>query len=119
MKTRRKADRLRARGIVVLADSHKGLVTNLCDIAPGGVSFLHTCAIDRSGPELRIDILIYENQSDFECFIPAITGRVRSGTMVTDRKSNKQMWRYGIEFLQMDSTANDLLLTFCSGQQPH
>ena len=88
-KTTRKSNRLRAKGIVVLASFDKPVVTNIYDIASGGVSFLYASEIARVTGEFKMDILIFDNQTNFEYFFTQIKGQVTSSALVCDPKSGR------------------------------
>ncbi|GAB6193378.1 hypothetical protein [Desulfocastanea catecholica] len=114
---KRKSTRLQVKGIVALTSFAKPVVTNIYDIAPDGVSFLHANAWDICSNQFKMDILIFDNHSDSEYFISHVTGRVTSRKLVTDLKSNKPVWLFGVEFIDFDSAKQEMLQTFCSRAQ--
>jgi hypothetical protein len=95
---RRKSNRLRINGIVALTSFEKPVVTRIYDIAPGGVSFLHTNEIYISDNEFKMDILIFDNLTDFEYLINQAHGRVKSRNLVSDPKNKAPIWRFSVEF---------------------
>ena len=114
---KRKSTRFKINGIVALTSFAKPIVTNIYDIAPDGVSFLHDNAWDICNNQFKMDILIFDNHSDSEYFISQVTGRVKSRKLVTDLKSNKPVWLFGVDFIDFDSSHQKMLQTFCSRAQ--
>ena len=114
---KRKSTRFKINGIVALTSFAKPVVTNIYDIAPDGVSFLHANAWDICNNQFKMDILIFDNHSDSEYLISQVTGRVKSRKLVTDLKSNKPVWLFGVEFVDFDSLKKKMLQTFCSRAQ--
>ncbi len=114
---KRKSTRFKTNGIVALTSFAKPVVTNIYDIAPGGVSFLHANAWDICHNQFKMDILIFDTHSDSEYFISQVNGRVKSRKLVTDLKSNAPVWRFSVEFIDFDSLRQTMLLTFCSRAQ--
>lgn len=110
-KTKRESNRLRTKGIVVVASFEIPVVTNILDIAPGGVSFLYANDLDIINSKIRMDILIFDGRTNFEYFITQVKGRVTSISSVNLPKSNEQVWRYGVEFLDLDISKKSILLT--------
>ena len=98
-KKKRKSVRFRVTGIVALTNFEQPVVTTICDIAPGGVSFFHAGEKDITNNEFKMDILIFDSQTDRECFISQIKGRIKSKNLVVDPKSKEPRWRFSIEFL--------------------
>jgi hypothetical protein len=116
---KRQAIRFKTNGIVALTSFAKPVVTNIYDIAPGGVSFLHANEWDICNNQFKMDILIFDKHSDSEYFISQVTGRVKSRKLVTDLKSNTAVWRFSVEFIHFDSLKQRMLQTFCrQAQQP-
>jgi hypothetical protein len=113
-KQRRKSIRLRTNGIVALTCFKQPFVTNICDIAPGGVSFLYAREQDITNNEFKMDIIIFDCQSDCEYFISQIKGRVRSKNLVADPKSNELSWRFSVEFLDTNSSNQNIFQIFYS-----
>lgn len=111
--SKRKLVRYMTNGIVALTSSEEPVITNIYDISPGGVAFLSRNESDVSANELKMDIVIFDSQTDFEYFILQVKGRVRSKELVTAPKSNKPIWRFGVEFLELDCLKQSLLRTFC------
>lgn len=112
-KQKRKSPRVKTNGIVALTSFAKPVVTNIYDIAPDGVSFLHANAWDICNNRFKMDILIFDNHTDSEYFISHVTGRVKSRKLVTDLKSNTVVWRFSVEFIHFDSLKRRMLQTFC------
>lgn len=114
---KRKSTRFKINGIVALTSFAKPIVTNIYDIAPDGVSFLHANTWDICNNQFKMDILIFDNHSDSEYFISHVTGRVTSRKLVTDLKSNAPVWLFGVDFVDFDSSNQQMLQTFCSRAQ--
>jgi len=68
--------------------------------------------IDILTTEFKMDLLIYDSQTDFDYFITRIKGKVTSKTLLDDAAFNSQVWRYGVKFLDMDNTKENLLQTY-------
>lgn len=101
--TKRTSNRTRTNGIVALTNFAKPVVTKIYDIAPGGVSFLHSSEIDSTESALQMDILIFDNLTNFEYLINEIKGCVKSKNLVEEPKSKKPIWRYSVAFIDLDS----------------
>lgn len=112
-KTRRKAIRFRPNGIVALTTLEQPIVTNICDIASGGVAFWHQNERDITNSEFKMDILIFDCQTYFEYFIGQAKGRVKSKELVSDPENKTASWRFGVEFLDLDSLTESILQPFC------
>lgn len=108
-KTKRTASRFRTTGIVVFSIAGKPAVANINDIATGGVSFLYTDEIDVSSNILTMDILIFDSQTKFEYLIPQINGQMTSRISAVAPKCQAQCWRYGVEFVDIDSSKKKFL----------
>lgn len=113
-KTTRKSIRSRLNGIVALTSLEQPVVATIYDIAPGGVSFLHANERDITNNKFKMDILIFDCQTDFEYFIGQVKGRVKSKELVSEPKSNTPIWRFGVEFLDLDSLSESMLQPFYS-----
>lgn len=109
-RTKRRETRFRTNGIVVLADHGKPVVTNICDIAPGGVSFLHPGELGEK-QYFMLDILIFDSLTNFEYSISQLKGQVTSTRLVEEPKGRARVWRYGVKFLELDSMKKDQLRT--------
>lgn len=90
--------RFRAKGIVVLNGFEESIVTNLYDIARGGLSFMLTCDEKLSENPLDMDILIFDCQSGFEHFIEQVKAQIKSRKLYFHSESNDLLWRFGAEF---------------------
>ncbi len=101
------------KGVVAVTASAYAVVTNIYDISPGGVSFLFENDSDVTACELKMDIVIYDAQTDFDYCIFHLNGLVRSKELVLAPKSNKPIWRIGVEFTDIDCLQQSLLDTFC------
>lgn len=101
--TRRKSTRTMANGIVALSNFAKPIVTKIYDIAPGGVSFLYADEMDVEEVALEMDILIFNILTNFEYLLNQVMGRVTSKKLVAGPKSRIPAWRYGVEFVDLDS----------------
>lgn len=109
---KRRSKRVRTRGIVVLGNIDSPVVTSICDIALGGVSFFFGKEIDILNREFKMDILIYDSQTEFEYSITQIKGQVTYNTLLPMSRGDGPIWRYGVEFVDMDSAKENLLQTF-------
>lgn len=107
--TKRKANRLNTNGIVVLTNFDQPVVTKICDISPGGVSFLHANEIDVINSKIEMDILIFDILADFEYLIDQVSGHVKSKKLIADPKSHTPTWRFSVEFIDMDSSKKNML----------
>jgi hypothetical protein len=110
---RRKSTRFRAKGIAVVSCFEESVVTNLFDIAAGGVSFLPTREKDITQTEFNMDILIFDGEMDFEHFISRVKGRLKSKQLILHPESNVLVWRFGAEFCDFDSVRQRMLEKFC------
>lgn len=112
--SRRKSTRHKAKGIVVLTKFEAPIVTCICDIGQGGLSFFSTNEKDVTENEFKMDILLFEGKSDFEYFIAQVKGRVKSKHLVAHTESKAPIWRFGVEFLDLDSAEPSMLKACCS-----
>ena len=101
---RRKSKRLRTNGIVALTCFEKLVVNNIYDIAEGGVSFLQANENEISKSEFEMDILIYDGLTDFEYLISRIKGRVKWKGLVFDPEIDRPIWRFNVEFTDLDGS---------------
>ena len=109
--TRRKSIRFVTKGIVVLTGFEEPLVANIYDIAPGGVSFVHADQKNINNVDFKMEILIYDSKTDFDFFIGQISGRGKFMELVFDPINNLPIWRYGIEFVDINSPQHNRLQT--------
>lgn len=107
--TKRKANRFNTNGIVALTGYDQPIVTQICDISAGGVSFLHDNEIEINNCPIQMDILIFEILTDFEYLINQVNGYVKSKKLVVDPKSKTSTWRFSVEFIDLDSSKQNLL----------
>ena len=107
--TKRKTNRFNTNGIVALTSFDQPVVTRICDISPGGVSFLHAEEMDVFDSPIQMDILIFDILSDFEYLIHEVQGHVKSKNLVSDPKSNTPTWRFSVEFVDLDSSKKNML----------
>lgn len=112
--TKRKSIRYRINGIVALTSFEKLVVTNIYDISLGGLSFLHGNDTDLTNSQLKMDILIFDIQSDFEYFISGVKGQLNSKELFLEKVSNVPIWRCHVEFLDLDGLQQSLLQTLCN-----
>lgn len=108
---RRKSIRFVTKGIVVLTGFEEPVVANIYDIASGGVSFVHADEKNISNVDFKMEILIYDSQTDFDYFISQISGRGKSMELISDPINNLPIWRYGVEFLDINSSQYNRLQT--------
>ncbi len=106
---RRKSVRFVTKGIVVLTGFEEPVVANICDIASEGISFVHADKKNIINFDFKMEVLIYDSQTDFEYFISQISGRGKSVELVSDPTSNLPIWRYGVEFLDINSSQRNRL----------
>ena len=116
--SKRKWKRIKTNGIVALTDAETPVVSLIYDLAQGGVSFLHGGATEIIDDELHMDILIFDILLDFEYFISQIKGSVKGHQLVMDPKSNVPVWRYHVEFCELDNMKINLLQSFCDTADP-
>ena len=114
---RRKSKRLRANGIVALTCFEKLVVSSIYDIAEGGVSFLQANENEISKSEFEMDILIYDSLTGFEYSISHIMGRVKWKSLVFGSEIHEPIWRFNIEFIDLDSLQRKKLQWLCSQEQ--
>lgn len=76
--TKQKSIRSRINGILALTSLEKLLVPNIYDISLGGLSFLHANEKDVSNSLFKMDIVIFDIQTDFEYLITGVKGWVNS-----------------------------------------
>jgi len=119
--TRRQSVRCAVNGIVALTNFEKPVVTNIFDISMVGVSFWSTNVETLAGKEINMDILVYDNQANFEFLISKVKGQVRSRALAPHPVSRRLIQRFGIEFLGFDSLSSmalercyNLVLRRCS-----
>lgn len=110
--TKRKSHRTRTNGIVALINFAKPVVTKIYDISPEGVSFLYAGEIDIAEDVLHMEILIFNNLTNFEYLINQIKGHVKSKNLVADPKSKTTSWRYSVEFVDLTREQLNRLKTF-------
>ena len=103
---------------MALTDSGTPVVSLIYDLAQGGVSFLHGGTTEIRNDELHMDILIFDILMDFEYFINQVKGSVKGRRLVLDPKSNVPVWRYHVEFRDLDYMKINLLQSFCDTADP-
>ncbi|TKB06361.1 PilZ domain-containing protein [Desulforhopalus sp. IMCC35007] len=108
---RRQSIRFETKGIVVLTGFEEPVVANIYDIAPGGVSFVHADKKNINNVDLKMEILIYDSHTDFDYFIGQISGRGKFMELVSDPINKLPVWRYGVEFSDIDSPQHSRLQT--------
>lgn len=108
---KRQSIRLVIKGIVVLTGFEEPVVANIYDIAPGGVSFVHADEKNITNVDFKMEILIYDSQTDFDYFIGQISGRGKSMELVSDSINSSRLWRYGVEFSDINSSQHNRLQT--------
>ena len=109
--SRRISTRFRANGIVALPGGIKPIVARVYDIATDGMSFLHVNDQGITSSAIKMDILIFDVQSDDEFFISLIKGRVKSKELVTDPENKAPIWLFNVEFLDLDAGHRQALKT--------
>lgn len=114
---KRKSKRFRTNGIVALSGLEKPVLSNIYDIGSGGVSFLHVDEIAVGNDEFTMDILIYDSLTGFEYFISRLKGRAVWRELVSDPENNFPIWRFNVEFFDLDSSRQSKLQTLCNQQQ--
>lgn len=103
--------RFRANGIVALPGCEKPIVARIYDLAADGMSFLHVNDQGIATTETVMDILVFDAQSDEEFLISQIKGRVKSKELIADPENKAQIWRFCIEFADLDSEQQQELAT--------
>lgn len=78
------------------------------------MSFLHVNEQGIVGDDIKMEILIYDVQSNDEFLISQINGRVKSKNLISDPTDNEPIWRFSVEFLDLDATQRQTLKT-CLG----
>ena len=111
--TRRKSIRYRVNGIVALTSLEDLVVSNIYNIASGGLSFVTVRQHDITSSEFKMDILVYNNQVEFDFFISRVKGRVKSKQLVPDMHNHSPIWRFGTEFLDLDNDHRNMLEKYC------
>jgi hypothetical protein len=101
---RRRFNRLRITGIAALTRFEKPVVNIIYDIAEGGVSFLQTNESDISTDEFEMDILVFDSLTDFEYLIGHVMGRVRWKGLVFAPELKEPIWRFNVEFINLDGS---------------
>ncbi len=101
--SRRKADRFKTHGIVALTSFEKPIAASIYDIALGGVSFITANEMEICRNEFRIEILIFNSLTDFEYLISQVMVRVIWKGLVFDPEIHKPIWRFNVEYIDLDS----------------
>lgn len=113
--SRRISTRIRANGIVAVTTGlGKPVVARINDIGTGGVSFLHVHDREIANSELKMDILIFDVLSDDELLISHLEGQVKSKELVSDPDSSAPIWRFSVEFRDLDAMHRQTLSTCLS-----
>ncbi|KJS01170.1 MAG: hypothetical protein VR65_09705 [Desulfobulbaceae bacterium BRH_c16a] len=89
----------------------KPVVARINDIGTGGVSFLHVHDREIADSEIKMDILIFDVQSDDELLISHLEGQVKSKELVSDPDSKAPVWRFSVEFRDLDARHRQTLST--------
>lgn len=101
---RRTSTRKRAHGVVALTNSGNiPIITRINDIGVGGVSFLHTDDRGRTEEEIKMDIIIFDGKGNNDCFLSAITGRLKAMHIIVEHRTQKPVWRYSVEFTKLNA----------------
>ncbi len=67
-----------------------------------------------------MDILVFDILMDFEYYFSHIKGRVKDQQLVADSRSIAPVWRYHVEFLELDKSKISFLQSFCNAtEHPH
>lgn len=111
---KRKSIRIRTKGIVALADFEEPLIAILYDITPDGVSFLYSNDRTLTSDKFTMNILLFDSLTNFEYCIDDVDGRVRFRRRVTAPKSTMPIWRFGVQFQNLDDNKLKLLEKGCS-----
>lgn len=100
--SRRGSARLWANGVVAMTISgDEPIISRINDIAPGGISFFHAEARVKTDSEVRMDIVIFDDERDNDCFLDEVRGLIKSVQVIRDRQSEEPIWRYSIEFIEI------------------
>jgi hypothetical protein len=78
------------------------------------MSFLHVNDQGIATSETMMDILIFDAQSDDEFLISQIKGRVKSKELIADPENKAPIWRFSVEFSDLDFENRQILET-CLG----
>ncbi len=108
----RREPRVLVNGIVALTDTAKPAVTQIYDIAPGGVSFWAANELDITESTLEMDILIFDIQTDIQFLINQVTGSMKSKILISDPINKAPTWRYSVEFVDFDRVQQKSLEKF-------
>lgn len=106
----------KAKGIVALMVADKPIVCSIKEIAMGGVSFLHSEFMHLPTNEIRMDILIFDIQTDTEYFLDQVKGRIKS--CEADPKSTLPILHFGVEFLELEPLQRNVLQAYLDGVRP-
>lgn len=106
--------RFRANGIVALPGCEKPIVARIYDLAADGMSFLHVNDQGIAASETVMDILIFDAQSDDEFLISQIKGCVKSKELIADPENKAPIWRFSVEFADLDFEHRQVLETCLS-----
>jgi hypothetical protein len=107
--SRRTSTRIRAHGILTLTDLDEPIIARIFDIAPGGLSFLHLNDLSLPSGEITMDIIIFDDLTNFEYFINEAKGRIISKHCISDPEIGTPFLRFGVEFFELDSLHQDVL----------
>lgn len=115
---KRTSARSKANGIVALLDTDKPIVSRINNIAMGGVSFLHDEYLRLPTNEIRMDILIFDAQTDVEYFMNHVKGRIKSTECMADPQGNRPILHSSVEFLELDTFQRNILQAYFDGVPP-
>lgn len=72
---------------------------------------MHIHDRDIADSEIKMDILIFDVQSDDELLISHLEGQVKSKELVADPDSRAPIWRFSVEFRDLDVRYRQTLST--------
>jgi hypothetical protein len=115
---KRTSTRSRANGIVALMDIDEPIISRINDIAQGGVSFLHGEPLHLPTNEIRMDILIFDVQTNVEYFMSHVKGRIKSTECIADPQGNLPILHFSVEFLELEALHRNVLKAYFDEVSP-
>jgi hypothetical protein len=104
--------KVKTNGVTALANAHFPLISKVYDISPFGLTIWSVTDYEITDHEISMDILVYNAQTNNECFMREVRGKLRSKKAVIELQSKRTVWHLKVEFLEMAAADCDNLTLF-------
>ena len=110
---------VKTNGVATLAHAHFPLINKVYDISLDGLTIWAMTDFQITSHEISMDILVYNIQTNSECFMPDVRGRLKAKNTVLQRQNMRPVWCLKFEFIEIAASNCNNLTSFLENESKY